>query len=161
MSTVIHFDRLLFTGQCLEMTPALLQILTNMINNFQNWDLVQSVHHKAPGQAGIYELPTQQTWSGLSPMRNPVHLRLWRLSLSVLGDEPSWDSGPSSIGLWSDQKFEFSVTKSPDQDLWESQICLIWVAISNSAQKYNFSFHNNVIKHRFCILSRARGVGSP
>ena len=45
---------------------------------------------------------TQKTWSGLSPTRNPVHLRLWGLSFSVLGDMPNWDSGqtqsPSSLG---------------------------------------------------------------
>ena len=37
-------------------------------------------------------LATQKTWSGLSPTRNPVHLRLWGLSFSVLKDMPNWDS---------------------------------------------------------------------
>ncbi len=44
---------------------------------------------------------TQKTWSGLSPMRNPVHLRLWGLTFlyyrrcGKLGLQR-----PSSIGLW-------------------------------------------------------------
>ena len=71
----------------------------------------------------------QKTWSGLSPTRNPVNLRLWGLSFSVKGDVPNLDSdqiqGPSSIGLWSDPKSEFSGTKSPDPDPRESQICLL------------------------------------
>ncbi len=75
---------------------------------------------------------TQKTWSGLSPKRNPVHLRLWILSFNVLWDVPSWDSAQtqslSSIGLWSDPKSEFSGTKSPDPDPLESQICLLGMA---------------------------------
>ncbi len=70
---------------------------------------------------------TQKTWSGLSPMGNPVHFRLWGLSFCVLGDVPNWDSGQtqslSSIWLCSDQKSEFSETESPDRDPRESQIC--------------------------------------
>ena len=46
---------------------------------------------------------SQRTWSGLSPTRNPFHLKIWGLSFSVLGDVPNWDSGqtqsPSSIGI--------------------------------------------------------------
>ncbi len=59
-----------------------------------------------------------KTWSELSLMRNPVHLRLWGFSFSVLGDVANWDSGetqnPSSIGLYTDPKSEFSGTESPD-----------------------------------------------
>ena len=50
----------------------------------------------------VQDCISQKTWSGLSPTRNPVHLRLWGLSFSVLGDVPNWDSGqtqsPSSLG---------------------------------------------------------------
>ena len=38
---------------------------------------------------------------------------------------------PSSIELWSDPKFEFSGTKSPDPDPRESQICLLGISDSN------------------------------
>ena len=50
----------------------------------------------------IAKILSQKAWSGLSPRRNPVHLRLWGLSFSVLGDVANWDSGqtqsPSSLG---------------------------------------------------------------
>ena len=81
---------------------------------------------------------SQKTWSGLSPTRNPVHLRLWGLSFSVLGDVANWDSGetqsPSSIGLYTDPKSEFSGTESSDPDPRESQICLLGLALG---QKFN------------------------
>ncbi len=44
------------------------------------------------GLAIICNLP-RKTRSGFSPTRNPIHLRLRGLSLSVLGDVPNWDSG--------------------------------------------------------------------
>ncbi len=72
---------------------------------------------------------TQNTWSGLSPTMTPVHLRLWGLSFSILGDVSNWESGqtqsPSSIEIWPDPKSEFSWTESLDPDPQESQICLL------------------------------------
>ncbi len=98
---------------------------------------------------------SQKAWSGLSPMRNPVHLRLWGLSFPSVESQfnrtfvfvsvlihglliPSqyqlWSSqhclclqfeSGTLVGPRSDPKSEFSGTKSPDPDPRESQKCLL------------------------------------
>ncbi len=87
-----------------------------------------------------YFSPAQKTWSVLSPMRNPVHLRLWGLFFST--------RRYAKLGLWSNPKSEFYRDlvgpkggvlwdrKSGSRPTWVSKlICPLWDSGMN-CQKY-------------------------
>ncbi len=62
----------------------------------------------------VQDCISQKTWSGLSPTRNPVHLRLWGLSLFCTRN-------CAKLGLWSDPKSKFyrTLVKPKVRVLWD------------------------------------------